>query len=144
MSTRNDILEALKTELKEIQPGNPNYTSYIGEVKRGYWGWNDAVNKPLVCVVLLSDDVIEELMAMIGTDQARMLHISLYAFMDNDGVNNYDKVHALLRDLEYWAKHDWSHSNNTYVKKINIVEGGISAPYSYIEIALEVIYEQEL
>ena len=141
MSDRNDILEALKTELKEIQPGDANYTSSIAEVKRGYYGWSDAVNKPMVCIVLLTDDVEEE---TFSSGQIRRMHTLVYGFMDSDHINNYDKVHALVRDIEYWLKNDFSHANNTYVKKISIVEGGVSAPYSYFEIAIEVVYNQSL
>ena len=140
MSERNDILEALKDDLSKVTPGDTNYTSYIAEVKRGYYGWSDAVNKPLVCINLLSDTVEEE---YIGT-QTRQLNIFLYCFMDSDGINKYDKIHTLIRDIEYLLKHDFSHKENTFVKKIGLIEGGVSAPYSYFEMDIEVLYNQEL
>ena len=141
MSDRDDILSALKDDLKMITPGADNYTSYIAEVKRGYYGWSDAVNKPLVCVVL-ANDIDED--DYIAAGQIRRLYITLYAFMDNDGMDNHDKVHALVRDIEYFLKYDFSYHSNTYVKKINMVEGGASAPYSYFDINLETVYQQDL
>lgn len=141
MSDRDIILEAMKDELKEIQPGNTNYTSSIAEVKRGYYGWSDAINKPLVCVVMLTDDVDID---YIPSGQIRRMYTLVYGFMDSDHINNYDKVHSLVRDIEYWLKYDFSHKSNTFVKKISIVEGGVASPYSYFEINTEIVYNQEL
>lgn len=141
MSDRDDVLEILKTELKGIQPGDDNYTSYIGEIKRGYWGFSDAINKPFIGLVLLSDNVKEE---YLTGNPRRNLSITVYCFMDNDGIDNYDKVHALTRDIEYFLKYDFSYRNYTFVNKINIVEGGIRAPYTYFDVNIEVMYQQSL
>jgi len=79
MSERDTILETIKDELVQIQPGNDNYTSSIGEVRRGYYGFDDAVNKPLVCINMLSDDVTEE---YLGSGQIRTMSVKIYCLMN--------------------------------------------------------------
>lgn len=142
MSTRNTILEDLKTELKDtINPVSDNYTSSIAEVRRGYFGWHDIVNKPSINFTSEEDMVEEDL---IGGDKIRSLDILLNGWMDNDYKNNYTKIHTLIRDLEYFFKRDFSDKSNTYVGTIRTIEGGLSAPYSYFQMDIEIRYQQEL
>ena len=140
-SERDTILDALKDELVKIHPGDANYTSSIGEVRRGYYGFNDAINKPLVCINMLSDDVSEEYM---GSGQIRTMGVKIYCLMDTDGINRYGKVHTLLRDLEYFLKHDFSFSNSVYVNRIHLSEGGLLFPETWFSINIKVIYNQSL
>lgn len=142
MSTRDTILNDLKTELKDdINPVSDNYTSSIAEVKRGYFGWSDIVNKPFINFTL-EEDIVEE--DILGGNKIRSLDILLNGWMDEDGGNNYTTIHTLIRDLEYFFKYDFSYKSNTHVGTIRIIEGGVSAPYSYFQMDIEIRYQQEL
>lgn len=141
-STRNNIMQELKEELMEkINPVDENYSSFIGEVKIGYHSWNDAINKPSMAFTLQEDTVEEYLQ---GGSKLRLLDILLYCFMNNDGVNDYTNIHTLVRDLEYFFQYDFTHMNNTHVGTIRLIEGGISAPYSYFQMDIKIRYQQEL
>lgn len=142
MSDRDDILSNLKEELMEdVNPVNSNYTSNIAQVERGYFGWSDIVNKPFINFTL-QEDIVEE--DLLGGSQLRSMDILLNGWMTNDSVNNYTKIHALVRDLEYFFKYDFSDRNNTNVGTIRLVEGGIAAPYSYFQMDITIRYQQEL
>jgi len=142
MSDRDDILSELKDELKEtIQSVDTNYSSDIAQVERGYFGWNDIVNKPFINFTL-QEDIVEE--DLLGGNKLRVMDILLNGRMDNDSINDYTNIHTLVRDLEYFFKYDFSHMNNTHVGTIRLVEGGISAPYSYFQMDLTIRYQQEL
>lgn len=142
MSDRDDILKELKDELKEkINSVDSNYSSDIAQVERGYFGWNKIVNKPFINFTL-QEDVVEDYLQ--GGDKLRLMDIMLNGWMNNDGINDYTNIHTLVNDLEYFFQYDFTHMNNTHVGTIRLIEGGISAPYSYFQMDLKIRYQQEL
>lgn len=144
-SVRNTILEQLKDDLQDyVKSSRSPYKSDIAEVKRGIYNFDMIVNKPCVCFSLETDEVDEELFAEVGTDQVRILKVYLYGYMDSDGLGNYDDLHQLVYDIEYFIKYNFTYNNRTYVKDIGIIEGGASAPCSFFDMYLEIQYVQEL
>ena len=141
---RDTILTALKDDISTyIQSSNTNYTSDIGEVRRGVHGIDDVVNRPFVGISMESDDVNQEIFDSTGTDQIRVMIVYLYCYMNTDGLGNYDEVHNLLSDIEYFMKYDYTYKSNTYVKKIGMIEGGVRSPIAFFDMYIEIVYNIE-
>jgi len=142
MSKRSDILSQLKEELGlVINPSNSPYKSSISEVKQGVFKWDVITNKPCVCFSLEKDIVDEE---QYGSNQLRTLTICLYVYMDSNEYEDYTDIYLLLHDLEYFFKYDFTYKDSSYVKDIGIIEGGASAPCSYIDMDIDIKYMQEI
>ena len=97
-------------------------------------------NKPFIGVVLKNDIVDQEIFESTGTDQVRRMSVYIYCFIDSN-FDNYDKLHAMIDDIEYLLKYDFTYKSNTYVKDINIIEGGVSAPTSFFDMFVEILYQ---
>ena len=138
---RNTILAALKDDMIEyIKSSRSPYTSDIAEVKRGIHGHDEVVNKPFIGIALESDSVDQGTFDTIGTDSVRMMRVYVYCFM-NTSLNDYTKLYTLIDDIEYFMKYDYTYKSNTYVRDINIIEGGVSAPASFFDMYIEILYQ---
>ena len=138
---RNTILTVLKDEITEyIKSTRSPYTSDIAEVRRGIHGHDEVVNKPFVGVAFENDNVDEEIFDTTGTDQIRRMRVYIYCFMSAK-FDNYDDLHAIIDDMEYFLKYDFTYKSNTYVKDINAIEGGVSAPTSFFDMYIEILYQ---
>ena len=138
---RNTILAALKDGMIEhIRSTNSPYTSYIAKVERGIHGHDEVVNKPFIGVALEKDSVDQEIFEDTGTDQVRRMRVYIYCFMD-PAFDDYDDLYAIIDDVEYFLKYDFTYKSNTYVKDINAIEGGVSAPTSFFDMYIEILYQ---
>ena len=144
MSTRNDILTALKNDIEDyIKSSRSPYKSDVAEVKRGWHKRETIVNFPCVCFTLdpSASDIVEE---ELFDSQIRMLIIYLYTYTDTDGYGDHSNIHQLIHDIEYFLNNDFSYKDNTYIKDIVIVEGGITEPNSSGDMYINIRYEQKL
>lgn len=138
---RNTILAALKDDMIEyIKSSRSPYTSDIAEVKRGIHGHDEVVNKPFIGIALESDSVYQETFDTIGTDEVRTLRVYIYCFIDTS-LDDYDYLYTMIDDVEYFMKYDFTYKSNTYVKDINIIEGGVSTSASFFDMYIEILYQ---
>lgn len=140
---RDTILTALKDDMTDyIKSSRDPYTSDIAEVRRGIHGHTDVVNKPFVGISLESDSVDQEIFDSTGTDQVRRMKVYIYAYTHIS--SDYTEIHQLISDLEYFLKYNFTYKSNTYVKDINIIEGGISAPIGFFDMYIEIQYQSNI
>lgn len=138
---RNTILAALKDDMIEyIKSSRSPYISDIAEIRRGVHGYDEVANKPFLGASLESDDVDQEIFDSTGTDQVRRMRVYIYCFMEVS-LDDYDKLYAMLDDVEYFMKYDFTYKSNTYIKDINVIEGGVSAPASFFDMYIEILYQ---
>ena len=57
-------------------------------------------------------------------------------------MNNYDNLHQLVTDVEYFLDNDFTYHSNTYVGDVGTIEGGASASCSFFDIKVKIIYEK--
>ena len=151
MSERNDILTLLQSEIEDtIESANVNYSSDIAEVKRGIHYHNDTVNRPFIGISLDTDELLEETFTdestiggSSGNNQWRQLVVKVYCFM-SVSLSDYDAVHTMIKDLEYFLKYDFTHNNYTTIGNVRIIEGGISYPVSYFDIDVQIQYMSDM
>ena len=138
---RNTILAALKDGMVDyIKSSRSPYNSDIAEIRRGIHGHDEVVNKPFIGLALENDGVDQEIFDDVGTDQMRRMRVYIYCFM-NSSFSNYDDLHAIIDDVEYFLKYDFTYKKKTYVKDINVIEGGVSAPTSFFDMYIEILYQ---
>ena len=139
---RDTILTALKDDISTyIQSSNTNYTSDIGEVRRGIHGHTEIVNRPFIGISMESDDVDQEIFEDTGTDQIRIITIYIYSYSNTDGIDDYTTMYDLIKDLEYCLKYDFTYKSKTYIGKIGIVEGGVSNPLAFFDMYITIQYQ---
>jgi hypothetical protein len=148
MSTRDDILDQVKEQLEDkLHSSDPNgyYTSDIAEVRRGDHHFEDMVNRPALGVQLVLDELDEEVFASTGNDQVRFLQTNVYGYVDVS-MEDYDDLHTLVRDVEYFFKYDFSDSSvlEVLVGNIDTLEGGVRYPVSYFNMELQIKYMNRL
>lgn len=144
MANRNTILTTLKDDIeKYIKPSIDPYKTSIAEVKRGIYSFDTIVNKPAVCFSMDNDTNEDDVFDTVGSNQVRFLNIYLYSYLDNDEMDKYDNIHALVRDVEYFLDNDFTYSNNTTVGDIGVIEGGASAPCSFFDMEIKIIYKED-
>lgn len=146
MSTRDDILEQLKEDLEDkLHSSDPNgyYTSDISEVRRGVHHYDEAVNRPFIGFALEEDEMDEEVFASTGNDQVRYLRVNLYGYVDVS-LEDYDDLHALVRDVEYFFKYDFTYARNTVIGNVRTIEGGVRYPVSYFDMEVTIQYMNRL
>lgn len=131
MSTRNDILNTLKTELETI-------TSVV-EVIRGIQIFENIVSKPAICFWCWQDELADH---THGTAQFRYLNIYLYGYCDTDGLGNVDDIHELCDDVETFLYNSFTYKSKTYIGDIVIYEGGVTDPASIFEMELKIQYRK--
>ena len=140
MSIRNTILKTLKNDMiKCIHSGKSPYTSDISEVKRGIHGYEDVVNRPFVGIAMEKEIKGDEAFATLGADQTREMPVYLYCYMESDGLGNYDDMHQLIEDIEYFLKYDFSYKENVSIEAIDFLEGGVTAPTVFFSMDLVII-----
>lgn len=145
MSVLEDILDKLKEELStKINPVDSNYTSSISEVVRGYCMFHDIVNKPFVWFTVREDGVNEETFASTGTNQIMEIDILLECIMNSEGLGVHTKMHAMLRDVKYFLKHDFYYRDNTYFLRVRPSESGSTADLCGFQMDIKIVYEEEL
>ena len=146
MSVRDDILNQLKKDIQDKvhEVYSDNYTSSIVEVRRGIHSYEDMVNRPCVGFALREDELDEEVFASTGNDQVRFLHVDVYGYVDVKIEDDYEELHTLVRDLEYFFKYDFTYSNNTTVGNVRTLEGGVRYPVSYFDMEVQIQYMNEL
>ena len=145
MSTRDDILEQLKTDLQDyVKSSRSPYKSDIAVVKRGVYFYSDIVERPAICFAASEDKRHEEMFSETGTDQVRILSVYLYGYIDSDGLGNHDDLHQLTHDIEYFFKYHFTYKNNTYIVDIGMSERGIEDSTSMFDMDLEIYYTQEI
>ena len=141
---RNTTLKTLKDDMIDhIKSSRDPYTSDIAEIKRGIHGYTDIVNKPFIGISMESDKVDQEIFASSGTDQIRRMRIYIYCFMEKS-FDNYTELYQLIDDVEYFMKYDFTYKDNTYIKDINVMEGGVSATVSFFDMYIEIQYQSNI
>ena len=153
MSERDDILNQLKEDLEDkLHSSNPdgNYTSDIAEVKRGIHYHGDVVNRPFIGFALDGDELSEEVFTSTdtissgpGNDQWRTLVVRLYGYV-NVSLTDYEELHTLIRDVEYFLKYDFTYNNYTTIGSVRVIEGGVNYPVSYFDVDLQIQYMNDL
>lgn len=137
---RNTIVETLKTDMvKYVHSGRSPYTSDISEVKRGLYSPESVVLKPFIGISIESDINYQE----VAGNNIRKAVIYIYCYMDSN-LDNYDKIHQMLDDVEYFLKYDYTYKDGTYMNNIGIVEGGLNVPCAFFDMYIDVIYQQDL
>ena len=143
MADRNTVLNQLKDDIeKYVKPSVSPYKTSIAEVKRGIYKFDTIVNKPCVCFSMEDDKVEHEMFDSAGSNQVRFLNIYLYGYLDNDEMNKYDNIHQLVTDMEYFLDNNFTYSSNTYIGDVGVIEGGASAPVSFFDMTVMVVYEK--
>jgi len=131
-----------KRHMKRLKVLADKYEIKIFKIKRGEYHWKSVNNWPFVGIALQSDDIEER---FHGGNETHTMDVRVYGQAKSDGIDNHDKIHALTRDVEYWLKHDFSHSENTFVGKITMREGGdITEDRGFFSIAVQIRYTQSL
>lgn len=137
----NTIMDALKDEIIEyVKSSRSPYTSDVAEVLRGVHGPDDVANRPLIGITIEKDKLREEVCTGKSLWEVSVI---LYCYMSPSLLGNYDDMYQMKKDIIYFLKNDFSHSNNTTVMEFNPVEGGVSSSVNYFDIIFRVIYQED-
>ena len=149
MSTRNDILEAIKTEMEDtVRPGNESSEGYEYktdpvEVRRGIHDSKDFSMYPVVCYALIRDEVFVD---EFDNDKVRNLIVWVYGYIDTSTYSSqtadYDPIHDLIEDVEKFMLHDFTYS--VHLNDVEIMEGGVAQPLSMFVYEMNILYENQI
>lgn len=133
MSTRNTILNALKTELKSSIVGSGNYLTKANTVKRGIYMFADISPKPAICFWCYRDATDGD----FGGDGVRWLHIIIYGY-----TKGMDEIHDLARDVEYFLYNDFSYTEDVLITSDMVIyEGGTRNPANEFGLEFRIKYD---
>jgi len=143
MTTRNDILDQLKTDLEDkLHPTyNDVYLTDVAEVKRGVYFLSECPNRPTVCFHA-TEDVTDDFTS--GNDRSCYLSVYLYGYIDTDGLGDVDPVQDLVRDVEYFLLNDFTYADNVFIDAIGISDRGAEENTSLFDMDLRIHYMNEL
>lgn len=142
---RNEILEAIKDDIiKYVKPSVSPYKSNIAEVKRGGHSQDEVVNRPFIGIAMDSETLEEEEFDTFAAAQKMLMPVYVYCYIDTNGYGNYDDMHQLIRDLEYFFKYDYSYKGYTSIKRITPIEAGVNAPSAFFSFELEIKYDNDI
>lgn len=133
---RNTILNKIVEEIQD--------NIDIAEVKRGAQAVGDIVNRPFIGVTMGPEIIDKEDFESFAAKQRMLMKIYLYCYMDTDDTGNYDKMHILMKDLEFFFKYTFSYKDYVVMNKIDPYEAGVSAPAKMFIVDLEAKYENEI
>lgn len=138
MSTRNDILNQLKTDLKTKITVANGYKIDVVDVRRGIYLPEDIPDRPAIAFWCYADNVQEHLM---DRKQLRNLLVYVYGYTRMDGADGVDSIHELAEAVDIFLfSYDWSYGSSTLVGNMTIYEGGVQDPESIFELELEIKY----
>lgn len=141
MSTRNDILNQLKEDLKNTITVANGYKMDVVDVRRGIFLPEDIPDRPVIAFWCYGDNVIEHLM---NRRQLRVLLVYVYFYERMDGAGGVDSIHELGDAVEtFLFSDDWTYKSSTLVGDMTIYEGGVQDPESIGELELEIKYYRQ-
>jgi len=152
MSTRNDILEAIKTEIENtIKPGNESTEGYAYKTKpvevcRGVLDSKSFDYYPVLCYVLIRDEVLQQ---EFLNDKVRNLVVWIYGYEDTDAYSSrtadYNPIHDLVEDVEKFFLHDFTNDARWVIlQDLELLEGGVTQPVSMFIYEINIHYENQI
>ena len=143
MSKRNDILETLKTDLKNNITVANGYSDALAQVYRGIYDVDETSVLPAVAFWCYEDGITKH---MLNSKRQRYLLILMRLYASNKGSGAIVNIHNLVDDVEtflYNTSH-WTYSDDTLLgPTTQIWEAGVQDPNSLAAFDFKILYFQD-
>ena len=136
---RNDILDAISTDIKDKIKISRDYKNDIAVCKRGIYTFQDCNTFPAIYYWCYRDEAV----GSFASREDRLLHIYIYGYVKINNLEDNEEIHNLASDIEYFLYNEFTYTDRTEVGDFIIYESGENASGAMFEGEFTIRYEKD-